>query len=139
MNGHAKRAEKAIRALGFELNEEITERRRNGKRYYTHPLAPAEPVTIYASLDEHAARCVIDRARQIAGMDSTNAKRRNAAVKERRRADAAKRREREQREATARAADDEKTAMQVAMLKAIEERDLHDREMRDLMMPGGSR
>ncbi len=109
---------------------------RSGKRYYTHPLAPAEPISIYASLDEHAARCVIDRARQIAGLDPVGAKRRNAAVKERRREDAVKRREREAREAERRQEAEHEASVGAAMRKALADRAAHERAMRDLMTPG---
>lgn len=136
MNKHAKRAVRAICELGFEFDEEITQQHRSGKSYYVHPLAPDEAISVYAKLDEHAARCVIDRARQIAGLDATGAKRRNAAIKQRRREQAAKKREADLREWNARQERAAATATKRAMDTAIARRDRRERELRDLMMPG---
>lgn len=128
MNGHAKRAEKAIQELGFEYDSAITEQHANGKTYYTHPLAPEEPVMIYGKLDEHASRCVIDRARKIAGLDPVGAKRRSAAVKQRRREQAAKRRERELVEYTSYQKRADQAAVGVAMRRAEREKEARERE-----------
>lgn len=139
MNGHAKRAEKAIRDLGFEFNAEITDQHRNGKHYYTHPLAPAEAISIYASLTEQSSRIVIDRARQIAGLDKVGAKRRNAEIKQRRREQQAKNREREARDRQAYQKRADEAAVGIALERAIRDKERRNREIRQLMMPGRSK
>ena len=146
MNGHARRCRDAIKALGFTENIEITERHSNGKTYFTHPLAPSEPLTIYGKMSEHVSRVVIDRARQIAGLDPTGAKRRNANIKERKRIEAQKRAERQAREYAAQQERANEAAVGVALRRAqreqaarILQRQAHDREIRSLMMPGGAR
>ena len=146
MNGHARRCRDAIKALGFVENTEITDRHNNGKTYYTHPLAPSEPLSIYGRMNEHVCRVVIDRARLIAGLDTTGAKRRNAAIKERQRIQRQQRAEREAREAAERERREHEASVGLAMRRAMREqaererlRDQRERELHSLMMPGGGR
>ena len=146
MNGHARRCRDAIEALGFVVNEAITEAHGRHKTYYSHPLAPGEVLSIYGGMSEQTCRVVIDRARQIAGLDSTNAKRRAEQVRERRQIERERRAEREARESAARLEREAEAAMAVAMRKAAREQsaritqdDARRRELLDLMRPGGGR
>lgn len=146
MNGHARRCVEALQGLGFTYDEALTERRATGRRYYTHPLAPAEPITVFGGMSEQTCRVVIDRARLIAGLDATGAKRRSAAVKGRRQAERAKRLEREARERADYERRADEAAVAVAYRKALREQAARleceaakERELRELMMPGGGR
>ena len=146
MNGHAKRCQETIIALGFVRDDEATERRANGKTYYTHPLAPTEPLSIYGRMSEQTCRVVADRARQIAGLDVTGAKRRSSVVKERQQGLRRKRLEQEARERADYERRCEEAAVGVALRKAQREQTerlareaARERELRELMMPGGAR
>ena len=139
MNGHARRCRDALQALGFVEDIEITDKHSNGKTYYTHPLAPSEPLSLYNRMTEQVSRIVIDRARMIAGMEPTGAKRRSEQIRERQKRQREQRAAREARERAAVEQRAESAAVGVALREATRLRDARVRELRDLMQPGYGR
>lgn len=139
MNGHARRCEEAIKELGFRFNQQITEKHNNGKSYYTHPNQPHEPLSVYGKMNEQVSRVVVDRARQIAGLSTTGAKRNSQAVKERRRiANLTKKQREEQERLEAQRRADEAGARKEWIAQAVR----HERDRQkiaNLMQPGYGR
>ena len=139
MNGHARRCMDAIKELGFEFDDYITNRHANGKSYFTHANAPDQPLSVYGKMNEMVARVVVDRARQIAGLGTVGAKRNTQAIKDRRRSEMLTKKEREARvrDETERRADEigEQRRRMEAIVRSERDRKILD----DLMRPGYGR
>lgn len=142
MNGHARRCKQTVEALGFNFDADASI---HGKLVYRHPAAPEQCVKIWGQMAELAARAVMDKARQIAGLAGATAPT-HGSIRERARIRKQGERQRDA-ERAARAARErepfqvaaDERARRLALSNEIAQRDRARRDIESLMKPGGGR
>lgn len=137
LNHHAKELRDTLEALDFRFDERESQRR-GGGHYYHHHADPDQYIKVFGRISPMAARTAMDKARQIAGL-ATVGKPASAQIKD----IAREKREQAKARQAAEAAERERRADQLGLVKAAErERRRRQAELASissLMRPGYGR
>lgn len=140
MNKHYRHAQQTIEALGFTIDYDASTRE---KRVYRHTNSPDEPLRLFVKMTPNAAKTLIEKARQIAGLSTsgkTTTGELRQVAKTKRQLDRARKMAQAAAEEKARAryqAVADAKAARIAYEREYERKRADEAAIRSLMMPGG--